>query len=208
MALVQELVRIHGGTVSVESEVGRGTTFTVSIPAGKHHIPPDHLGVEPKVPSTAVSTNAFVEEALRWLPGAGDPLPDGAEFDAANSLAQADPASHARPRVLIVDDNADMRSYVRRLLATDYEVTTAVDGVEALQVAQETVPALILSDVMMPRLDGFGLLQAIRSDPALASIPVILLSARAGEEATLDGVRAGANDYLVKPFSARELLAR
>jgi PAS domain S-box-containing protein len=212
LALVQELVKLHGGTVTVESEVGHGTTFTVSIPAGKDHIEVDRIGVEPAPPSTAGSPNAFVEEALRWLPSAGDATVNGAELEGTSGfLAQAETTNsngHARPRVLVVDDNADMRNYVRRLLSGDYEVVTAADGAKALEVARESLPALILSDVMMPVLDGFGLLAAIRSETALASIPVILLSARAGEEATLDGVRAGANDYLVKPFSARELLAR
>jgi PleD family two-component response regulator len=113
-----------------------------------------------------------------------------------------------RKRVLIADDNADMRDYLRRLLADRYEVATVSDGREALLSARESVPALILSDVMMPNLDGFGLLQAVRADAALASVPVVLLSARAGEEAVLDGIRAGADEYLIKPFSARELIAR
>ena len=105
-------------------------------------------------------------------------------------------------RIVVADDNHDMRDYLRRLLYDRYEVTVVADGREAIRAARETMPSLILADVMMPNLDGFGLLQAVRDDENLTGIPVILLSARAGEEATLDGVKAGADDYLVKPFRA------
>jgi PAS domain S-box-containing protein len=212
LALVQELVKIHGGTVTVESEVGRGTTFTVAIQTGKDHLQADRIAVERRPPSTAIGTNAYVEEALRWIPDTENSPPLGAEFnEPTNGVLQpasGDQDGEARSRVLVVDDNADMRNYVGRLLADEYEILMASDGAEALEVARRCFPSLILSDVMMPNLDGFGLIRAIRSEPALAAMPIILLSARAGEEATLDGVRAGANDYLVKPFSARELLAR
>ncbi len=113
-----------------------------------------------------------------------------------------------RCRVLLADDNADMRDYLRRLLSTHYEVTAVTNGVEALQSALDSPPDLVLSDVMMPRLDGFGLLAKLRSHPTTSIVPVILVSARAGEEAQTEGLEAGADDYLVKPFSARELLAR
>jgi PAS domain S-box-containing protein len=170
------------------------------------------MAVERNLPSTAVSKNAYVEEALRWLPDRDESTAIGAGFDEpASPISPAPPTGkdgRSRQRVLVVDDNSDMRNYVRRLLADDYEVLTAVDGAQALDLIRDFGPALILSDIMMPNLDGFGLLRAVRAHPTLATIPIILLSARAGEEATLDGVRAGADDYLVKPFSARELLAR
>jgi serine phosphatase RsbU (regulator of sigma subunit)/DNA-binding response OmpR family regulator/anti-sigma regulatory factor (Ser/Thr protein kinase) len=110
--------------------------------------------------------------------------------------------------VLVVDDNADMREYVAGLLARHYRVETAVDGIDALAVVDRFVPDLVITDVMMPRLDGFGLLQRLHADPRTLGVPVIMLSARAGEEGTVEGLEAGADDYLVKPFSARELLAR
>jgi CheY-like chemotaxis protein/anti-sigma regulatory factor (Ser/Thr protein kinase) len=228
LALVQELVKIHGGTVRVESEVDRGSAFTVTIPVGKDHLPAERIGGLKELASTAVDYNAFVEEALRWLPEAdkGDAgiRSEVSELDAGSALLRGfgekisssadrdrrdDPESRAqRKRVLIADDNADMRDYRRRLLADRYQVVTVSDGREALLSARESVPALILSDVMMPNLDGFGLLQAVRADAALAAVPVVLLSARAGEEAVLEGIRAGADEYLIKPFSARELIAR
>src|SRR6185503_20287230 len=109
---------------------------------------------------------------------------------------------------LLVDDNADMRQYVHRLLAQRFHVIVARDGVDALRVVEGARPDIVLTDVMMPRLDGFGLLKALRGDARTRDIPVILLSARAGEESRIEGADAGADDYLVKPFAARELLAR
>src|SRR5262249_43925931 len=109
---------------------------------------------------------------------------------------------------LVADDNADMREYLTRILRAHWHVDAVSDGAEALALARESRPDLIVTDVMMPTLDGFGLLRELRSDPALRGIPVIMLSARAGEEARIEGIAAGANDYLVKPFSARELVAR
>jgi signal transduction histidine kinase len=110
--------------------------------------------------------------------------------------------------VLLADDNTDMRDYVRRLLSAEYEVAAVSNGQEALSAALTRPPDLVLSDIMMPLLDGFGLLRALRAHPATRAVPVILLSARAGEESSVEGLELGADDYLVKPFSAKELLAR
>ena len=109
---------------------------------------------------------------------------------------------------MLVDDNHDMREYVQRLLVRQYAVVAVEDGEQALAEALRNPPDIILTDIMMPKLDGFGLLKALRGDPRTATIPVIMLSARAGEEAQSEGMEAGANDYLVKPFTARELMAR
>jgi DNA-binding response OmpR family regulator len=113
-----------------------------------------------------------------------------------------------RARILLADDNADMRGYVHRLLSPQYEVEAVGDGEQALASIARRVPDLVLTDVMMPRLDGFGLLAQVRADPCASATPVILLSARAGEESRIEGLQAGADDYLIKPFSARELMAR
>ena len=196
LALVQELVKLHGGEVNVESQEGRGTTFTVTIPLGKTHLPADRIGAAPRS-QTSARVEQYVAEALRWLPGAPD-VP-------AASPSTAAPAT--RPRILWVDDNADMRGYVRRLLSSRYVVDTVPDGAAALAAATACPPDLVLSDVMMPGLDGFGLLRALRNNPQTSAVPVILLSARAGEESRIEGVQAGADDYLIKPFSQRELLA-
>ncbi|HLX37427.1 MAG TPA: ATP-binding protein [Candidatus Binataceae bacterium] len=207
LALVQELTRLHGGSVEVTSNPGAGSCFTLSIPIGKEHLAPDRIGSAGATASTAVGAEAFVEEAMRWLPGE-EASP---EVEITNELIDRPPAERSaaeRWRVLVADDNADMRDYIRRLLAGQYEVETVVDGEAALEAVRRHRPDLILSDAMMPRLGGFGLLRAIRAEPALRDIPLVLLSARAGEEASIEGLEAGADDYLVKPFSARELLAR
>jgi PAS domain S-box-containing protein len=210
LALVAELVKLHGGRVGIESEVNRGTTFEVTIPAGRGHLPAAQI-VAAGAGATAVGAGAasFVEEAERWLPDS-EPADDviTGEHLFGDGTAGASTASGPRARILVADDNADMRDYVHRLLGVRWEVETVGDGRAALERALTDPPGLLLSDVMMPGLDGFGLLQALRTDPRTSQLPIILLSARAGEEARVEGLQAGADDYLVKPFSARELLAR
>jgi signal transduction histidine kinase/two-component SAPR family response regulator len=208
LALVNELVRLHGGNVTAESVPGQGSMFTVTIPTGSAHLPADRIGGARLLAATDIRAEAFVEEALRWLDaeiGAGS---TGETPTADPAPSAAGMAAGGRSVVLLADDNADMRDYVRRLLADHYEVVTVANGATALDEARRRRPDLILSDVMMPLLDGFGLLQAVRNEPELREVPFILLSARAGEEARVDGMTAGADDYLTKPFAARELLAR
>ena len=212
LALVQELVSLHGGTVGIESKEGKGSTFMVTVKAGTTHLPPDRVGAERALASTAMRAAAYVEEALHWLPNAAalpDPLPRSGEADLVSAPREtATTPAGRRPRILWADDNADMRDYVRRLLADRYDVLAVPDGLAALAAARDKSPDLVLTDVMMPRLDGFGLLRELRIDARTRTIPVILLSARAGEESTVEGLDAGADDYLAKPFSAREILAR
>ncbi len=194
LALVHDLVKLHRGTVAVASEPGQGTTFTVSLPFGTGHLPEPRSSAGASLASTSTRAEAFVQEALRW---------SGPEIG-----PEAAAVGVVRPRVLFADDNADMREYVRRLLEPMYEVATVGDGEEALDRLRADRPALLLTDVMMPRLDGVGLVQSLRADPALRTLPVIMLSARAGEESRVSGLETGADDYLVKPFAARELIAR
>lgn len=203
LALVCELVKLQGGEIAADSVPGEGTTFTITLPFGHRHLPASQLqeGAAPIAP--VARAHEYVEEALRWSP----PAASLAEASAPTVHAESLPG--AGKRILLADDNADMRAYVARLLqGQGYAVTEAADGEAALAAARQTPPDLVLTDVMMPKLDGFGLLRAIRRDRALASAPVIMLSARAGEEAKVEGLEAGADDYLIKPFAARELLAR
>ena len=277
LAMVRELVWLHGGTIKVESEFGRGSTFTVTIPMGSAHLPADRILGEQGVGLRSIhQLEAFVQEAERWAddsPSAGEGsgravagegsggvaagdgvggaaagdgvggaaagvgVGDGAGGDGGsgdwapmtvvpreepdlgelgNVLGElgdgrgelGDGPPRTRYTVVLADDNADMREYVERLLSTQFNVITAKDGQDALEKVLAYRPDLLLTDVMMPKLDGFSLLKVIRETPEIQHLPVILLSAQAGEEAKVEGLEAGADDYLVKPFGARELLAR
>ncbi|AUT04200.1 histidine kinase [Nostoc sp. CENA543] len=213
LALVQELIKLHGGTVEVSSTVGQGSCFTVTIPLDTAHLPSisvaerdraSHILATRTLASTALGATPYVQEAERWI---GE---EAGEQGAGGELTiHFCPSSRATTaRVLIVDDNADMRDYLTRILSEHVQVEAVADGVAALAAVNERVPDLVLSDVMMPFLDGFGLLKTLRSNVRTQEIPVILLSARAGEESVIEGLLAGADDYLIKPFSAQELVTR
>ena len=205
LAFVHELVKLHEGTITVESAPGSGTTFTVRVPKGSAHLPQERIqsGANLGAPDVAAS---YVSEAMQWLPAESRPIEQREVF--ASDSVQAPHKAQANARILLADDNADMRAYVKHLLAREYTVEEVSNGAEALERVRISRPDLVLTDVMMPELDGFGLLQALRAQPATSTIPVILLSARAGEDARVEGLQAGADDYIVKPFTARELLAR
>jgi CheY-like chemotaxis protein/anti-sigma regulatory factor (Ser/Thr protein kinase) len=196
LALTRELARLHGGDVSVSSRPGAGSTFTVRIPARR-----GAAAARGGDAGGSVRARSFVEEAFRWLPeAAAAEAPSAAAARAAGGVPAA--------RVLVVDDNADMRRYLSRVLSASYEVVLAANGAEALELARRRRPGVVVCDVMMPVLDGLGFVSTLRADEELSSLPVLLLSARAGREATVEGLEKGADDYLVKPFSARELSAR
>lgn len=188
LALTAELVRLHRGTVEVASAEDQGSTFTVTLP---YPVPTEPSASTDSSPRLA---RAYTDEALRWS-------------EATDAPGGAAPA-HSDSTVLVVEDNADMRTFITKVLSPHWRVLQAVDGAEGLEIARAHRPDLVLTDVMMPRLDGFGLLARLREDPRTASVPVVFLSARAGEEAAVGGLAAGADDYLPKPFSTAELLAR
>jgi PAS domain S-box-containing protein len=213
LALVHELVKLHRGSMRVESTVGQGTTFIVSVPLGQDHLATSQVGGDRPLSSTATGAVPFVQEALRWLPDAENRIPPSDVSSDYELMAVPCPpvafdGRAGRARVLIADDNADMRLYLVRLLSERFDTTAVANGRAALDAVQLQLPDLILSDVMMPELDGFGLLRELRKNSETRTIPIILLSARAGEESRVQGIDAGADDYLVKPFSARELIAR
>jgi PAS domain S-box-containing protein len=202
LALVKELVELHGGSIAAESVEGSGTTFTVRLPFGTAHLPAEDLDSGGPSGAGPATSEPYVQEVLQWL---------RAEDEATALDAAVTPRStgRARARVLVADDNADMREYLTRLLRTaGYDVDVVTDGRQALERVRTDLPDLVVSDVMMPRMDGLELVAALRTDPRTAAVPVLLLSARAGQEASIEGLHAGADDYLVKPFAAAELLAR
>jgi signal transduction histidine kinase len=213
LALVNELLAMHGGKIDVQSQLGKGTTFTVSIPYGSKHLPQDRIALHEATTVSGTAREALVQEALSWLPTEQNvddlgPYSSAADLDTTAASNAAPPESGERAKVLLVDDNRDMRDYVYRLLRSRFEVVTAINGRDALEKARKQIPDLVLSDVMMPEMDGFELLTALRKDENTASVPVVLLSARASEDARIEGMQSGADDYLVKPFTARELIAR
>lgn len=207
LALTKDLVKLHCGNIQVESEEGKGSVFTVSIPLGKAHLPSDRINEEIiSEDKTGRLSVPFVEEAFSWLPT--ESKEDAQEKPTESTTLQTLTHPTVRETVLLADDNSDMREYVRQLLSDHWEVYAVADGEAALQAAREIAPDLILSDVMMPKMDGFQLTQELRNDPRTALIPIVLLSARAGEESSREGLQQGADDYIVKPFTANVLIDR
>jgi PAS domain S-box-containing protein len=209
LSLVQELAKIHGGEARVRSVEGQGSTFTVTILTGRAHLPEELPGRRSPLISGKLGATPFVEESLRWLPDDTSPSsfhPSEETGLTMSTVISRDQKQH--PRIIFADDNADMRDYVRRLLAERYEVEAVADGQIALERILADPPDLILSDVMMPQLDGFGLLRRLRANERTRTLPFIMLSAREGEKARIEGLNEGVDDYLIKPFSARELVAR
>jgi PAS domain S-box-containing protein len=193
LALVRDLVELHHGTIEVTSREGAGSSFVVRIPLGRGHLPPAQVHEVEQQQARPVAPRAFIEEARRW----GEPA------------APTPAGTGDRGHILVVDDNADMRQYLRTLLERrGWPVEVAGDGAAALAALQARPPALLLTDAMMPEMDGFELLARIRADPALRALPVAMITARAGQEAAVEGLEAGADDYIVKPFRSDELVRR
>jgi PAS domain S-box-containing protein len=216
LALVRELAGLHGGTIEAASTEGAGSVFTVTIPFGRDHLPAELVAAPGEPRAAAEAASPFLLEAMRWLPdgpaaetAAETPGPAGPAGSVLAGGERRDANGKQGPvRVLLADDNADMREYLQRLLEPAYQVTAVTDGQAALEQARARPPDILIADVMMPRLDGLQLVAALRADRRTAGVPVLLLSARAGQEAAIEGLAAGADDYLVKPFAAAELLAR
>jgi PAS domain S-box-containing protein len=211
LALVRELVEMHGGAIQVKSALGHGTAFTIALPLGHRHLQQNQVVTGTAKPVAAQSTAiAFVQEALGWLPRQNQlaQLNGAVTHEAGGLSLETVDSAGQKPVILFADDNADMREYVIGLLGLRYQVIPLGTGKLALEEATRQRPDLVLTDVMMPDMDGFALLKALRETPATRTVPVIMLSARAGEEASIEGLEAGADDYLTKPFSARELIAR
>ena len=195
LSLVNEFVKMHGGNISVRSQVDTGSEFIITVPTGRKHLPLEQID-ESGVDTEVRLADAFLEEADSLI-----------EIPEDNKIDHAEQA-HDTSYILVVDDNPDMRNYLKNILGRKFTVLTAVNGIDALQKMQDQAPRLVVSDVMMPGMDGIQLLKAIKENKNYERIPVILLTARAGEESRIEGYQIGADDYLVKPFSTKELLAR
>ncbi|PLW13674.1 hypothetical protein PCANC_15585 [Puccinia coronata f. sp. avenae] len=223
LALVQDIVKLHDGRLGVESEIGRGSKFTITFRLGVAHLPPDSLDLSTESAIDQSNDRVIASNARRWILGEVEPiralLPDRSpgNSDSSSSRGSTDPnlssmnegvLSTAGSTVLIADDNADMRVFLKSVLSRYYNVVEAVDAHQAFQWAKLHRPDILVSDVMMPGMDGFELLRRLKADSDTAAMSVILLSARAGSESRVEGLAKGADDYLVKPFEAKELVAR
>lgn len=200
LSLIKELILLHNGNIEVESVAGEGSCFTVSIPFGTKHLSHTQI-LEDDGGLANAGSNVYVQEAAA-LVDMQSLLPDGGspEIEAGSG--------EANELVLIVDDNTDMRQHIESLVSTRYETITATNGLDALDKIQKYKPTLVLSDIMMPEIDGIELLRRVKANPETSQLPVILITARAGEESKIEGYEIGADDYLVKPFSSNEMLAR
>lgn len=204
LSFVRELVHYHRGSIAIESQPDKGAEFTVILYKGKSHLPQKNLFEFKNHGESRILTETYIEELKSWVA-----TPKDFEYSKKKRRYGDMGGSSSRPLILVIDDNADMTVYLKRLLDDEYDVTVAANGRFAIEAIQSgRVPDLILSDIMMPEVDGYGLLQAMKSNERTKDIPIIFLTARAGDDSTLEGMRTGVDDYIVKPFSAKELMAR
>jgi DNA-binding response OmpR family regulator len=195
LAIAKELVELHGGTISVKGAPDGGTIFSFTLP-WKREMESSELGPE-------------------WIPSEGfGQLSREANYNTADLAPHSVgpktsiSSTGSRPKILVIEDNADMRYFLSEKLSEYYDVLAAADGEEGVQIAKESHPDLILSDVMMPKKDGYEVCRELKNDPDTASLPILLLTAKADLPSKLEGFQSRADDYLIKPFNADELLAR
>ena len=192
LAVAKELVVLHKGRISVTSEKGRGTTFNIFLPLGKAHLSSDQIRV----------TSVQADQSESTVDSAGPVI-----FPSAGEISESS-ASEALPEILVVEDHPDLREYISATFSKKYRVQVASNGLEGLKMATKQIPDLIVSDVMMPKLDGFQLCRKLKNDMRTSHIPIILLTAKNEEQDRLQGFQSEADDYLVKPFNTKELQAR
>ena len=193
LALVKELVELHHGSIQVESVKNKGTTFTIHLPMGKDHLKPEEIVETPSV--VAKSSTPVLNET-------------DADITKDASLPKAESLGIADTIILVIEDNADVRTFIREQLAATYQVIEAGDGEQGIRKAMATIPDLVISDVMMPKKDGYQVCHALKTDEKTSHIPVILLTAKAAAEDKFEGLETGADDYLIKPFDSKELMLR
>jgi signal transduction histidine kinase len=213
LALSRELARLHGGDVLVVSQPGRGSRFRVELPrevrmqAERRRQPRRREDQLALARAEALTVREYARRSMRETLLADVDLPRVTGEAQVRAESRPVPPPGA-PRILLVEDNDELRGFVAQRLSSRYQVDEAADGAAGLAAARQSTPDLVVSDVMMPEMDGYELCRRLRSDPDLATVPVILLTARAGSEAVVEGLEVGADDYVVKPFALRELEAR
>jgi len=193
LSLTKELVELHRGKIEVESEEGKGSTFAVSIPLGKEHLSPEEIVEKEKAQD-------FEDEKLKPV------YDEEIERKCFHYVELYE--NESLPVLLLIEDNSDVRNYIKINLNNDYKVLEAVDGEDGWNKSVEQIPDLIVSDVMMPKMDGFKLCEKLKTDERTSHIPIILLTAKAAKEDKLEGYETGADEYIMKPFEPDELRAR
>ena len=197
LAMVKGIVELHGGTVGLRSQPGKGTTVTVTLRRGKDHFA-DNVLERRQVDVPVPFGRRADDQSL---------MQSGTDHQEAEWSTRPDAPEDA-PLVLVVEDNEDLRAFLCRVMSKRYRVIEAPDGALGLQMARDHQPMAILSDVTMPVMDGFEMCRRLKEDPATRPIPVVLITARRGADRVLEGFEVGADDYLIKPFNAQELMAR
>ncbi|KAM0756019.1 hypothetical protein T439DRAFT_320710 [Meredithblackwellia eburnea MCA 4105] len=221
LSLTLQLVTTLGGQLTVQSEFGIGSTFTVTLPRGSSHLPPSQVQMKAaeglELPARATRDLSIIEEAATWKVDSDEGSSRASVSSPSASISNhsedhffqsADLLNLKNSTVLLADDNDDLRRYIAGVLSKAFHVIQARNGQEALDLCRKSLPHLVISDAMMPKLDGMGLLAALRNDPSTALLPVIFLSAQAHPDARVQALTAGADDFIVKPFQSKELLAR
>ena len=195
LALAKDLVELHHGKISVVSKEGKGTTFTVTLPLGKEHLQKDEIVDRGETVKAGLVAEDFVPS-------------NGRETLMETEKVRENGTASESPVLLIVEDNIDMRQYIRKTLSAHYQIIEAENGKDGVKKAEENMPDLVISDVMMPEMDGITMTAKLKEDIHTSHIPVILLTAKATEESKISGLNTGADDYLVKPFNSNELILR
>jgi YesN/AraC family two-component response regulator len=204
LALTKELVELHKGTISVNSKLGEGTEFTIEIPVGRSHLEDEQIVEHTETEQIKDVIQIFAESEAKNLMIEED----SSHFDKLSVTENENESSDDNNILLIVEDNADVREYIKDSLGDDFQIEEASNGEQGVRKAENIIPDLIISDIMMPKMDGNELTRTLKSDEKTSHIPIILLTAKSEQESKLEGLETGADDYLTKPFDTKELQIR